>query len=217
MFFKMKPGSRIILLAPHTDDIELGAGGFVNKAINSGAEAFYFAFSDCQESVPHGFDPGVLKNECYEATGKLGIPGKNVQVQDYRVRHFSDHRQEILEDLIRVKRDVKPDLVITPSLKDMHQDHKVIAEESIRAFKNTTIISYQFDWNCLEISRNFFVDLSECDIQAKIDALSSYKSQQCKRYFEPEFVRSHAVVMGAQFGFDYAEGFELVRLVMANE
>ncbi len=35
----------VYVLAPHTDDGELGAGGTITKLIENGAEVYYFAFS----------------------------------------------------------------------------------------------------------------------------------------------------------------------------
>ena len=35
----------VLVLAPHTDDGELGAGGFISKLVEQGAEVTYVAFS----------------------------------------------------------------------------------------------------------------------------------------------------------------------------
>jgi LmbE family N-acetylglucosaminyl deacetylase len=55
-------------LAPHTDDGELGAGGFISKLVDEGAEVFYMAFSTAEESVPEGFPKDILKTEVKAAT-----------------------------------------------------------------------------------------------------------------------------------------------------
>lgn len=216
MLFNINPESKVLLLAPHTDDVEIAAGGLVNKIIEKGVKAFYVAFSDCKESLPKGYASNTLRKECYEATRKLGICEENVEIKDYPVRQFAVFRQNILDDLITIRSELKPDLVIVPSLKDNHQDHQIVAQEAVRAFKNTTILAYQFDWNCLELTRNFFVNLNEKDLRIKIDALSSYKSQKHRKYFSNRFIENHASVIGAQFGFEYAEAFEIVRMVMPD-
>jgi LmbE family N-acetylglucosaminyl deacetylase len=217
MSFKLNSNAKILLLAPHTDDIEIGAGAFVSKAVKKGAQVCYVAFSDCCESLPEGFGKETLRNECLAATALLGIPPDNVHVLNFPVRNFDRNRQEILEYLISVRNSFKPSLVLTPSLKDMHQDHQVIAQESIRAFKQSTILAYQFDWNCLELTRNVFFCINQDDMSNKIKALSAYKSQSQKAYFDPNFIKSHFSVIGSQFGFDYAEAFELVRMVVNDE
>ena len=54
---------RALVLAPHTDDGEFGCGATIDKLIKSGVEVYYIAFSYCEESVPEGFAPDVLKHE----------------------------------------------------------------------------------------------------------------------------------------------------------
>ena len=90
----------VYVLAPHTDDGELGAGGTIAKLIELGANIFYFAFSTAADSVPEGFPKDILKIEVLNATKKLGIPSKNVIIYDYQVRKLNYSRQEILEDLM---------------------------------------------------------------------------------------------------------------------
>ena len=47
--------NNILVLAPHTDDGELGLGGTINKLIQLGKKVTYVAFSTAQQSVPKGF------------------------------------------------------------------------------------------------------------------------------------------------------------------
>ena len=77
------------------------------------------------------------------ATSKLGIKEKNLVIFNYQVRKLNYSRQDVLEDLIKLRNINDFDLVLTPSLQDIHQDHATIAQESLRAFKNTTILGYE--------------------------------------------------------------------------
>ena len=58
----------ILILAPHTDDGELGCGGTIHKLTQLGKKVIYVAFSTCEESVPEGFAPDVLTHEVKAAT-----------------------------------------------------------------------------------------------------------------------------------------------------
>lgn len=60
-----------------------------------------------------------------------------------------------------------------PSLHDIHQDHTTIAQEGVRAFKNTTILGYELIWNNLTFNTQCFITLGEKDVQRKILALKS--------------------------------------------
>lgn len=204
----------VYVLAPHTDDGELGAGATIAKLIEEGANVYYFAFSTAETSVPEGFPKDILKTEVLHATEKLGIPKENVIIYNYEVRKLNYARQEILEDLMRHKRKLKPDLVLMPSLNDIHQDHTTIAHEGLRAFKNCTILGYELIWNNLTFNTTSFIQLEKKYIQAKCDALKAYKSQGSRDYMSEEFIFSLARTRGVQIGSQYAESFEVVRWVM---
>jgi LmbE family N-acetylglucosaminyl deacetylase len=101
----------ILVLAPHTDDGELGAGGTINKLIENGVNVYYVAFSTAEESVPAGLPRDILKTEVKNATKKLGIPNENLFIFNYQVRKLNYIRQEILEELIRIRIQIDPELV----------------------------------------------------------------------------------------------------------
>ena len=50
-------------------------------------------------------------------------------MHDFEVRTFPAARQEILEILVGINSELEPDLVLMPSLGDIHQDHETIARE----------------------------------------------------------------------------------------
>ena len=204
----------VYVLAPHTDDGELGAGGTIAKLIELGANIFYFAFSTAADSVPKEFPKNILKTEVLNATKKLGIPKKNVIIYDYQVRKLNYSRQEILEDLMSHRKRLTPDLVLMPSLNDIHQDHATIAQEGLRAFKGSTILGYELIWNNLTFNTTSFVNLDEKHIQKKSDALKEYKSQDQKDYMSKDFIFSLARTRGIQIGTQFAESFEVVRWVI---
>ncbi len=205
----------VYVLAPHTDDGELGAGGTISKLVELGANVYYFAFSTAEESVPEGYPKDILKIEVVNATSKLGIKKENVIIYNYKVRKLNYARQEILEDLIKRRKLLMPDLVLIPSLNDIHQDHKTIANEGLRAFKNTTILGYELIWNNLTFNTTSFVKLDKKHITAKCKALKEYKSQGFRDYMSEEFIFSLAKARGVQIGCQYAESFEVLRWVIS--
>lgn len=206
--------NNVLVLAPHTDDGELGAGGIISRLIAEGSNVFYVAFSACEESVPQGFEKDILRKEVVLATSKLGILSENVRVLDFSVRHFSYARQEILETLISFRKERDYDLVLLPSTRDFHQDHKTICEEGIRAFKNTNIWGYELNWNHLSTDNTGFVTLSIKDLDAKISSIKEYRSQYGRGYCNEDYIIALAKVRGAQIGAEFAEGFEVIRFRM---
>ncbi len=205
---------KIFVLAPHTDDGEFGCGGAIAKFIEEGKEVFYIAFSTCAESVPDGFPKNILEIEVKNATRKLEINQANLIILNYPVRRFPEHRQEILEDLVKLERQHKPDLVFLPSSFDVHQDHKVIFEEGRRAFKKSSILGYEFMWNNFKFDSSTFIVLEERHIQRKIDSINEYKSQEKRFYAKEKMIRGLANFRGLQISREYAETFETIRWII---
>ena len=202
----------ILVLAPHTDDGELGAGSFIAKLSVQGANIKYVAFSSAAESLPEGFPKDTLVKEVKLATSVLGI--SDIAIKNYPVRNFDLHRQEILDDLIKIRKENNFDLVLIPSTSDVHQDHQVIMQEGIRAFKNTTILGYELIWNSFDFKNHLYVKLDEAHVMAKVNALQKYASQAHRPYMSEEFVRSLAYTRGLQVNHKYAECFEVIRWVI---
>lgn len=210
----MKTFKKILILAPHTDDGELGCGGSISRFADEGKVIYYVAFSIAEESVPEPWPKDILKTEVKEATKRLGIPHDNLFILNYKVRELSYHRQNILEELVKIKKRVRPDLVFIPSPKDLHQDHSTISIEGIRAFKNTTILGYEMPWNNITFKAEAFIILSEENVKQKIHALDAYNSQKGRSYANDEYIRSLARSRGVQIGSHYAEAFEVIRLLI---
>ena len=205
---------RILILAPHTDDGEFGCGGSIARFIGEGKLLYYVAFSTAEESVPEPWPKDILKTEVKEATKRLGIPQSQLIIFNFKVRELSYHRQEILEEMVKLKREICPNLVFLPSSSDVHQDHSTISIEGIRAFKNTSILGYEVPWNNIEFKTEAFIILAEEDISKKIHALDAYHSQKGRNYAIEEFIRSLARTRGVQIGSRYAEAFEVIRWVI---
>ena len=206
--------SRILILAPHTDDGEFGCGGSISRWVSEKKEVYYTAFSSAQKSVPQGMPKNILEKEVREATQVLGIPTGNLILFDYPVREFPNYRQRILEDMVQLGDELKPELVLLPSTNDTHQDHQTISQEGFRAFKKISIVGYEMPYNNLSFSTNLFVVLEEEHVSKKVQALKCYKSQASKIYATADFIMSLASVRGTQIGVKYAEAFEVIRWVI---
>jgi len=204
---------RVLVLAPHTDDGEFGCGGTMARLVDAGADVRYVAFSIATRSLPEGFAPDTLAREVREATAELGIPEASLTVHDFDVRTFPTHRQDILELLVGLWEEWRPDAVFQPSLNDVHQDHQVVAAEGLRAFKRTTILGYEIPWNNLNFAYQAYVSLERPHLERKVAALHRYASQQHRRYSDPEYIWNVARTHGINVNREYAEVFEVYRVV----
>jgi LmbE family N-acetylglucosaminyl deacetylase len=205
--------NKVLILAPHPDDAEFGLGGTLVKLIEMGAEVHLALFSLCEKSTPAGFEPGIIEKEFHESSRYLGLKEENLHIFNYQVRDFPAFRQDILEDMIRMRREIKPDLIFLPSSSDIHQDHNTIYNEGIRAFKHFNLLGYEMPWNNFGFKSYVFVNLTKEQVGKKINALKIYKSQVNREYSSPEIIESLARIRAMQIGRQYAESFELIRFI----
>ncbi len=194
------------MLSPHTDDGELGAGGTIAKLLEGGSEVHYVAFSIPREE---------LKEECERALAILRQKkwGIHIHTLKFETREFPRQRQKILQKLYDLNVEHSPDLVLTPSTNDNHQDHQVVTNEAIRTFKECTVLGYELPWNAIIFIENCFVRIEDRHLQLKIGALAQYYSQNNRHYFSPEYIKAVAYSRGGQIGGGYAEAFEVIKSV----
>ena len=204
----------VLVLAPHTDDAELGCGASIARFVEEGSDVFVAAFSSAEDSLPVGAPKDLLKQEFYKAIPLLGVQKENTAVYDYQVRRLSYFRQEVLEEMVKLKKQIQPDMVLLPSGQDVHQDHQVIHMEGLRAFKDNTILGYELPWNHVTFSTQAFIVVEEHHLNKKYLALNEYKSQmELERpYFTRDFLFGLARVRGTQIKEKYAEAFEVIRI-----
>lgn len=200
----------ILVLAPHTDDGELGCGASIAKYISEGKQVTYIAFSTCSQALPTHLPQDTLLTECKAATKALGI--EELIFFDFEVRKLLFHRQEILEELIRINQQVQPQTVFLPAEHDVHQDHQVIFAEGLRAFKNCNVLGYELPWNNFRFQPTYFEKVTAEHLAAKQKALQEYHSQSHRKYMGEDFIRSLATVRGLQANAAYAEAFEIYHL-----
>jgi N-acetylglucosamine malate deacetylase 1 len=190
---------RLLVLAPHTDDAELGCGGTIARFLEEGVEVSVLAFSTATESLPPGSPPTLLRDEFF---------------QDYPVRRLSSHRQDVLEDLVQMRRKFQPDMVLLPSGSDLHQDHQVVYAEGLRACKDLTVWGYELPWNHITFSAQAFVVLQRRHVESKWRALRAYESQIdiSRPYFNEKFIEGVAHMRGVQVKAEFAEAYEVLRI-----
>lgn len=200
----------ILVLAPHTDDGELGAGASIAKWCRTGNRVFYVAFSAC-ETIQESEPADILRVECSRATQVLGVESDRLTILDFEVRHFARDRQTVLDTMVRLNSSLRPDLVLIPSSDDTHQDHSVVSDEARRAFKRTRMLGYEAPWNNFRFETTAFVDVDSGDAERKVKALACFESQRGRPYMTELYQRSQLRFRGVQAGVEFAEAFQVLR------
>ena len=201
-------GKRVLFLGAHPDDIELGCGALLHH-IAERTDVLCATLSDNQKNPE-------LKNvvdEHYKSMAVLGVKRKNIIVGQFATRVFPDARQEILEYLLKLRKDFNPDLIFVHSKHDLHQDHNVMTEEALRAYRGITVLGFDVVRSSYGFFPHFLVEVTEEDVNRKIEALAQYKTYREKYYFNSELTRSIMVRHGALAECPFAEGFDILRIV----
>jgi LmbE family N-acetylglucosaminyl deacetylase len=203
-------GQRILFLGAHPDDIELGCGGLIANIVGY-VDLRCVTLSDNQKNPAHK----DLVEEHHQSMAVLGVEDQQIILKDFETRNFPRDRQAILEYLYELNRDFKPDIVFTHTQSDIHQDHDVVRIEALRTFRGVSVLGYDVLRSSYGFFPHFLVEVTEADVQKKIDALAEYKTYQDKYYFDPEIIRSTSIRHGALAEKPFAEGFDILRIVGA--
>jgi LmbE family N-acetylglucosaminyl deacetylase len=201
-------GKRVLFLGAHPDDIELGCGALIHHIAHM-SEVLCVTLSDNQKNP-------LLKNvvhEQYQAMAVLGVKKENVIYGEFTTRIFQEARQEILEYFLKLRRDFNPDIIFVHSKQDVHQDHNTMTDESLRAFRGITLLGFDVVRSSYGFFPHFLVEVSEEDVNAKINALLEYETYRDRYYFNSELTRSIMVRHGALAEVPFAEGFDILRIV----
>ncbi len=201
-------GKRVLFLGAHPDDIELGAGALIHN-IGGQSEILCATLSDNQKNP-------LLKDVVKEhraSMAVLGVPESNDLIESFETRKFPDKRQEVLEYLLKLRREFQPEVVFCHSLNDIHQDHNVITQEALRAYRGLTVLGFDVVRSSYNFFPHFLVEVTVEDVEAKIRALAQYKTYQDRYYFESTLLRATMIRHGTLAERDYAEGFDILRIV----
>jgi LmbE family N-acetylglucosaminyl deacetylase len=201
-------GQRILFLGAHPDDIELGCGALIAHIVEQ-ADLRCVTLSDNQKN------PALtnLVEEHYRSMDVLGVNKDQIILKDFETRNFPRDRQEILEFLYGLNGEFRPDIVFTHTESDIHQDHDVVRVEALRTFRGVSVLGYDVLRSSYGFFPHFLIEVTEKDVQKKIDALAEYRTYHEKYYFDPEIIRSTSIRHGALAERPYAEGFDILRIV----
>jgi len=112
-----------------------------------------------------------------------------------------------------IKNDYKPDLILCPSLHDLHQDHRAVADCCLTIFRDTsTILGYEIIRSIgPEFTANVFFILSFKEIEIKKKVIGTYKVQINSRpWFRVDHFIAQCKFRGVQAGAQWAEAYELI-------
>ena len=210
---------RIVTFAPHPDDNELIAGGFIASKIREGSEFFLIVASDGRKgskSIGEEELKEIRKKEQESALAVLG--SNNIRFLGYK---DSEVPQPSLlrNDVIKIIRELSPDLVITVDpylLYESHPDHvnvgmavlqSVLFEEFPNIGEGKTVkspnVALGFTYN-----PNVILDCTGT-MDKKILAIKAHKSQFMDDS-SIDLVKGISALYGHRVGAQFAEPFRVL-------
>tara|TARA_B110000037_G_C17018785_1_gene464374 strand:+ start:355 stop:1029 length:675 start_codon:yes stop_codon:yes gene_type:complete len=220
---------KILILSPHADDEILGCGGFISKYSKKDYIINVLVLTNAHIGAPEIYSSKEIKlirNESKIANNFIGT--KKLFFENLPALNLNNYPiYKITNTIDKYIIDIDPEIVLIPSVNDIHDDHKVIfkaAKISMRTNKKSNlkkILSYEVlsetEWNENEKSfnPNYFVRLSKSDINNKVKAFLKYKSQ-VKKFPHPrskEAILNLSRVRGSQVFMEYAEAFKVEKIL----
>jgi len=197
---------RILFIGAHPDDIESGAGGFIARSRGKN-EMMAVVFSNCEEQTGN---EGITE-EFKDSMQILGI--ENFKLFDFPNTRLPENEEAMRNALEKIRNSFKPELVVTHNINNTHQDHKAVAEASIRVFRHSSVFMYEDLKSTPKFVPNVIVPLTNEQLESKLKALECYKTQTRRYYFDMDYIRSIARVRGKLINRDFGEAFEIYQYV----
>ena len=205
---------KVLVLAPHTDDGELGCGGTVARLLEEGCEVHFAVFSTCAESVPAGFPADELKTEFLSAMESYGIPAETAYPFRFSGSSFPGApagdfgRARAAQPAHRAGSCACP---VAARCASGSPYHRRGGHPGLQAHEHP---GYEEPWNNLTFNNQVYVTLEERHVEKKIAAVERYISQRGRIYASGEYIRALAMSHGVQIGRQYAEVFETERWIL---
>ena len=196
--------SKLLLVAPHPDDAELGAGGTIARLADMGCEVLVLLLCDRDE-------PAWLE----EAKAAAADLHETVHVETLHLTpyHMHTERQSLMRSLEQYREDFKPDCVMAPAAGDENQDHVTAMNECRRVYKGCTLLGYEIIRSNKAFRPRLFSKIYYPHLKRKGASIEHYTTQKDKYYCFFSVIRGLAMTRGAACECEFAEAFDVEWIV----
>ena len=197
----------VLAIGCHPDDIEIGCGGTILSLTRSHPDLVItwvvLAASGLRAEEAHMSASGFLA----EASST------DIRLHEFR-DGFLPYEGAAVKDVFESLKSVEPDLVLTHTRFDLHQDHRFACELTWNTFRHHLILEYEIPKYDGDLGApNVFVSLEEALVDEKVRLLHAhYASQSHKHWFDEELFRGLLRLRGMESATRYAEAFTCRKL-----
>jgi len=206
-----RPLRRLLAIGCHADDVEIGCGATILSLIRSNPELHVTWV------VLSGSD-----GRSDEAAASADAFLRDAGTSDVRLHRFREsffpQQSEAIKETFETFKDVEPDLVLTHSRHDLHQDHALVASLTWNTFRDHAVLEYEIPKYDGDFGTpNVYVPLARDVVEEKIRlTCEHFVSQRDKHWFDEELLRSVMRVRGMECAAPYAEAFTSRKLALAT-
>jgi LmbE family N-acetylglucosaminyl deacetylase len=202
----------ILCLGAHADDIEIGCGGTVLKLTeqNPNITVHWVVFS----ATPPRAREAKRSAQVFLQSARE----KRIVIKNFRDSYFPFMGERIKKFIQQLSRDITPDLIFTHRRKDLHQDHRLLAELTWNAFRNHLILEYEIPKYDGDMGApNTYVHLSQEIAGRKVrHVCEQFKTQKSKQWFGEDTFLALLRLRGLESNSPgkYAEAFYSSKLLL---
>ena len=173
---------RILCLGAHSDDIEIGCGGTLLRLLgeHEGSSVHWVVFSATPER----------EREANASAADFLAQARSatVVVKAFPESFFPSVWLEIKKSFEEIRGAANPDVILCHHRKDLHQDHRVVAELAWNTFRDHVILEYEIPKFEGDLgSPNVYVPISRSLADRKVDLLlRHFPSQAARTWFRPD-------------------------------
>lgn len=210
-FSALKDVKRLLCIGAHSDDIEIGAGATVLRIIRESPDVEITWCVLSGNAARHREARRGAKHFL------KGCATKSLILTSFPDALFPEHKGKIKQLFERRLKPANPDLILTHSCSDKHQDHRVVSELTWNTFRSHQIWEYEIPkWDGDLLQPNLYVPAEANDVSVKVAALlDAFRSQSNKHWFDDETFRGLMRIRGLESNARYAEAFIARKLVMS--
>jgi LmbE family N-acetylglucosaminyl deacetylase len=185
---------RLLCLGAHADDIEIGCGATILDLLARGARL------EVDWCVLSANPTRAAEARSSAAAFLEGAAAARVEVEDFRDGHFPWQGSAIKGWFETLKDRPRPDLILTHTGDDRHQDHRLVRELTWNTFRDHTILEYEIPKWDGDLGRPaVYVPVSEAAVERKVLLLRHhFPTQAEKPWFDRDTFRGLARLRGME-------------------
>jgi LmbE family N-acetylglucosaminyl deacetylase len=206
------PLRRVLAIGCHADDVEIGCGGTLLALTRERSVEVTWVVLGAEGNREAEARASAEEFLAAAARADVVVHG----FRDAYMPYYGESVKEAFEEL----KHVEPDLVLTHTRDDLHQDHRLACELTWNTFRDHLILEYEVPKWDGDLGRpNMYVPLADDLVADKLDlVLRHFPTQAAKHWYDGETFRGLMRLRGLECASPsrYAEAFYAPKVMLSK-